>query len=149
MPDKLRQYISLCRLDRPTGIWLLLWPCLWAILLSSTSPTVALKLMVLFAAGAVFMRSAGCIINDIIDRKLDRQVARTRSRPLASGAISIKEAVTLCLFLLLLAFGILLLLNRLAIIIGVLSLIPIALYPYMKRWTKWPQAFLGLTFNIG
>ncbi|MDX2027755.1 MAG: 4-hydroxybenzoate octaprenyltransferase [Alphaproteobacteria bacterium] len=148
LPHWSRPYARLMRLDRPIGIWLLLIPCWWSVALAS--PRIPdLWFLFLFAVGAVVMRAAGCIINDLYDRKLDAMVARTRNRPLASGEVKIWQALLLLLVLLLIGLGVLLLFNRLTIAIGVLSLIPVGLYPVMKRITWWPQLFLGFTFNWG
>lgn len=113
------------------------------------SNAVPIALMLIFFLGAICMRSAGCIINDLADRDFDAQVERTRTRPLACGAISTGEATTVLLILLSIACAILLTLPPLAIAIGGLSIIPVTLYPFMKRWTYWPQLFLGITFNLG
>ncbi len=109
----------------------------------------ALPLLVLFAPGAVIMRGAGCIINDIIDRKIDAQVERTRNRPLASGELGLHHAFGLLAVLLVLGLVILLQLNSTAIIYGLVFFIPVVIYPFMKRYIAWPQAFLGITFNAG
>jgi len=147
-PRPLKPYVALIRLDRPIGTWLLLWPGFWAIALASNGwPDI--KLLALFAAGALVMRSAGCIYNDIVDRKFDAQVARTRNRPLASGALRVRNALAFMAILLGAGLAILLQLNALAIILGIGSLALIFTYPLMKRVTYWPQAFLGLTFNWG
>lgn len=144
----LSPYLSLMRLHQPTGVFLLLWPCWWSIALASEAIPSA-WLLSLFAIGAVVMRSAGCVINDIIDRKLDAKVERTKTRPLASGELQLWQGILCLIILLLIGLGMLLQLNTTTIILGVLSLIPVALYPLMKRITYWPQAFLGLTFNWG
>jgi 4-hydroxybenzoate polyprenyltransferase len=147
-PPALRPYIRLARLDRPIGTWLLLFPGWWAIALAAEG-WPDLRLMALFAVGAVVMRGAGCTLNDIIDRDFDAQVARTRTRPLPSGAVSLGQAG---LFLALqLAVGALVLasLDRLAILLGFAVLLLIVTYPLMKRVTYWPQFFLGLNFNWG
>lgn len=147
-PRALKPYVALIRLDRPIGTWLLLWPGFWALALAASGwPDV--RLLALFAAGALVMRSAGCIYNDIVDRKFDAQVARTRHRPLASGALRVRHAVAFMAVLLGAGLAILLQLNSLAIWLGVASLALIFTYPLMKRVTYWPQAFLGLTFNWG
>jgi 4-hydroxybenzoate polyprenyltransferase len=141
-------YFRLMRLNKPIGTWLLLLPCWWGIALSS--PRLPnLWLMLLFALGAVVMRGAGCVINDIYDRKLDRQVERTRSRPLASGEINLLQAVLFLILLLIIGLGVLLLLNSATIFVGILSLGLVFTYPLMKRITWWPQLFLGFTFNWG
>ena len=145
----------LLRLDRPTGTWLLLLPGWWAILLAAAMKAGprqdgrVLYLMAVFAAGAVVMRGAGCIVNDLWDRELDAQVARTRDRPLASGAVGAGQALALLAALLVIGLAVLLQLPRAAILTGLASLPFVALYPAMKRITWWPQAFLGLTFNFG
>ncbi len=141
-------YIRLMRLHRPVGIWLLLWPCWWSVTLASSGfPDVTMLL--LFAAGAVLMRSAGCVINDIIDRDIDRQVERTRTRPLASGELSVRQALGLLSALLALSLGIATALGPDVMMWAVFSLPLVAAYPFMKRITWWPQLFLGLTFNWG
>lgn len=148
LPSFLQPYARLMRLDKPIGTWLLLLPCWWGIALASPrSPS--LWLMLLFAAGAIVMRSAGCVINDLYDREFDRQVARTASRPLASGELEPWQAIILLLFLLFLGLCILLMLNTAAITIGAASLFLVFTYPLMKRITWWPQLFLGFTFNWG
>jgi 4-hydroxybenzoate polyprenyltransferase len=134
------------RLDRPIGTWLLLLPGWIAILLAGG---MNVKLMILFGVGAVLMRGAGCIINDLWDHKLDQKVERTKIRPLASGRVSRKQASIFLMVLLALSFLILIQLNKTAIILGLLSIPLIVAYPLMKRITWWPQAFLGLTFNWG
>ena len=148
MRECLTPYLKLMRLHQPTGIWLLLWPCWWAIAFASQG-LPDLRLLAVFALGAVLMRSAGCIINDIIDKEFDAKVERTKDRPLASGALTNLQAMILLVILLLLAGGLLLLLNRTCIILGLSSLLLVGTYPFMKRITYWPQAFLGLTFNWG
>jgi 4-hydroxybenzoate polyprenyltransferase len=149
MPGWTRPYLRLARLDRPTGIWLLLLPCLWAIALGSPTASVGLGNAVLFAIGAIVMRSAGCTVNDILDRNIDAQVERTRGRPLPSGQIGLLGALVFLAVLLVLGFAVLIQLNRLSIVLGVLSLGLVGAYPLMKRIIWWPQAFLGLTFNWG
>lgn len=145
--NKLYSYYRLMRLHQPTGIWLVLWPSLWGILLASPE-ILPLKLIILFSIGAVFARASGCIINDIVDKDIDKFVERTKTRPIASGEISVKEGITLLFLLLLICLGILVQLPNLSIIIGFLSLVPITIYPFMKRVTFWPQLFLGFTFNL-
>ena len=148
MPPRLRPFVALARLDRPVGVWLLLWPCLWAIGLASDGlPDIALLL--LFTVGAFVMRAAGCTLNDIFDRDFDARVARTRARPLPSGAIGVRGAVAFLAVLLGAGLAILLQLNLFAILLGAGSLLLVVVYPLMKRITYWPQAFLGLTFNYG
>lgn len=144
----LAPYLRLMRLHQPVGILLLLWPCWWGITLASSGfPSV--KLLVLFALGAIVMRSAGCIINDLADKNIDAQVTRTKNRPLATGEVPPKQAYLLLAILLAIAASILFILNDMAIILGICSLALVVIYPFMKRVTYWPQAFLGLTFNWG
>jgi 4-hydroxybenzoate polyprenyltransferase len=150
VPAAIRPYLRLARIDRPIGTWLLLFPGWWSLCLAQPrgiGPDI--RLLILFAIGALVMRGAGCTINDIVDRDFDARVARTANRPLASGALSLKQAY---LFLALqLAIGLVILLQFLpfAIGLGAASLVLVATYPFMKRITWWPQAFLGLTFNWG
>ena len=147
-PAFARPFVQLARLDQPVGVWLLLWPCLWAIGLASDG-LPDLELLLLFTAGAFVMRAAGCTVNDILDRDFDARVERTRRRPLASGAIGLRGAVAFMAVLLGVGLAILLQLNLFAILLGAGSLALVAVYPLMKRITYWPQAFLGLTFNYG
>lgn len=145
-------YGRLMRLDKPVGIWLLFWPCVWGLALGAGGQVLSLEFirhLLLFFIGAVAMRSAGCIVNDIWDRKLDARVERTKSRPLASGEITLKRALFLLLALLLLAFFIWLQLDWLARFLCIIALGLVIAYPAMKRITWWPQAFLGITFNFG
>jgi 4-hydroxybenzoate polyprenyltransferase len=142
--------------DRPIGIWLLLWPCWWSIALASVgvpfgfwSGLYVVWLMVLFAVGAMVMRGAGCTYNDIVDRDIDAKVARTAGRPIPSGQVSVAAAAAFLIAQLLIGLLVLLQLNWFSVVLGALSLVPIAIYPFMKRITDWPQAFLGLTFNWG
>ncbi len=144
----LTPYARLIRFDKPIGTWLLLLPCWWSVALASTGAP-NLWLMFLFAFGAVVMRGAGCIINDLYDRKLDAEVERTRTRPLASGEIKPWQAIIFLIVLLLAGLGILLMFNRVTQIVGVASLALVFSYPFMKRITWWPQLFLGFTFNWG
>lgn len=141
------------RLDRPIGWWLLLLPGWWAIVLASggvqTMDGRSWYFIAAFLIGAIVMRGAGCVVNDIWDRDLDKMVERTRGRPLASGAVSVKRAALFLGALLLMGAAILLSMNGLTIILGLASLPLIALYPAMKRITYWPQLFLGITFNFG
>ena len=153
LPAGIRPYAVLARIDRPIGIWLLLLPGWWAIMLAAGGAWVMNArdwgIFALFGLGAVIMRAAGCIINDLWDRGLDVQVERTRARPLASGEISPQRAFVFLGVLLCGGLLILLQMNFITILLGILSLPLIVLYPLMKRWTWWPQAFLGLTFNFG
>ena len=148
MPTALQPFARLSRLDKPIGTWLLLWPGLWSIALAADGlPDI--RLLALFTAGALVMRSAGCVYNDIVDRNFDARVARTRDRPIASGAISIKSALCFLTLLLISGLAILLQFNLFTILIGISSLALVFTYPLLKRVTYWPQAFLGLTFNWG
>lgn len=148
MPVWSHPYIRLARYDRPIGTWLLLFPCWWSIGLASNS-LVHVWFFASFGIGAVIMRGAGCTINDILDRKLDVQVARTRNRPLPSGQVTLLNAYLFLIVQLVLGFLILLTLNTFACLIGAASLVLVFSYPFMKRITFWPQFFLGLTFNWG
>jgi len=147
-PAVARPYLKLARADRPIGTWLLLWPCLWSIALAARDLS-AIWLMLLFAVGAVVMRGAGCTFNDIVDRDFDGQVERTKGRPLPSGAVSVTQAFAFLVAQLLAGLAILLSLNGTAIALGFASVALIAVYPFMKRITYWPQAMLGLVFNWG
>lgn len=147
-PADTRPYLRLVRADRPIGTWLLLLPCWWSVALATpTWPDV--KMFTLFAIGALVMRGAGCTVNDLVDRKFDARVARTATRPIASGQISVLKALFFLSFQLLLGLGILLQFNTFTVALGVSSLTLIILYPFMKRITYWPQLFLGFTFNWG
>ena len=147
-PPHWHPYMRLMRLDRPIGTWLLLLPGLWSIALAAGF-WHGLWLTVLFAVGAVIMRGAGCVVNDILDRKYDRAVERTASRPLASGEVSLNQALVFLAALLGAGLLILLTLNHYARWLGVLSLLLVFPYPLMKRLTDWPQLWLGFTFNWG
>ncbi len=153
-PDFAWAYLQLMRADRPIGTWLLLWPCLWSIMLAShfygaTGILPNWDLMLLFAIGAFVMRGAGCVINDLWDREADALVERTKSRPLPSGRVSVQAAIIFASILSLIGLVILLQLNRFTQIVGALSLILVVTYPLMKRITYWPQLMLGFTFNWG
>ena len=147
LPRLLRPYASLMRLDRPIGTWLLYWPCAWGVALAGVRGRWDLFLWL--ALGAFAMRSAGCVYNDIVDRDLDRQVERTRLRPLASGRVSVRSAWILTGLLCLVGLIVLLQLNRTAQLVALASLALVAAYPFMKRITWWPQAWLGLVFSWG
>lgn len=144
-PLALRPYLRLARMDRPIGAWLLLWPCWWSLALAAGG----WRLGGLFALGAVVMRGAGCTFNDIADRDLDARVARTAHRPLPGGAVSLTAAWVFLFLQCGIGLLILLTFNRFAILLGVASLVPVAIYPFMKRITYWPQLFLGVAFNWG
>jgi 4-hydroxybenzoate polyprenyltransferase len=150
VPEAIRPYLRLARVDRPIGTWLLLFPGWWSLTLAAAPGDLPDGwMMVLFAIGALVMRGAGCTINDIVDRDIDAKVARTADRPLASGRLSLKQALIFLALQLGVGLIILLQLAPLAIKLGVFSLILVVAYPFMKRITWWPQAFLGLTFNWG
>jgi 4-hydroxybenzoate polyprenyltransferase len=146
--ERLTLYERLTRLDKPIGILLLLWPTLWGLwiaALGSPNPLI----VIIFVLGTVLMRSAGCILNDIADRKFDARVARTRERPLATGAIGVREALVLAAVLVLLAFLLLLPLNVLTMLYSIPALFLAASYPYTKRFFAIPQAYLGVAFGFG
>lgn len=149
LPASWVPYVHLARLDRPIGGWLLFLPGLWAIALGARGFAGGAWLVALFLAGAFLMRAAGCVVNDMWDREMDRKVTRTAGRPLASGALGMRQAVALLAALLALSLGILVQLNALAIALGVGSLVLVATYPLAKRVTWWPQLMLGFTFGWG
>ncbi|MBU6299771.1 MAG: 4-hydroxybenzoate octaprenyltransferase [Alphaproteobacteria bacterium] len=154
-PSKLQPYLRLMRLDRPIGTWLLYWPCVFGLALGAVADSRPFGswydwyLIALFGIGAIVMRGAGCTYNDIVDRDFDAKVARTRGRPIPSGAVSVKQAWMFAAGLCLIGLLILLQLNWLSVGLGAGSLLLVAGYPFMKRITWWPQAWLGLTFNWG
>jgi 4-hydroxybenzoate polyprenyltransferase len=148
LPARWRPYASLMRLDRPIGAWLLFWPCAWSVALAGLGPD-GWPLIAWMGLGAFAMRSAGCVYNDIVDRDLDARVERTRLRPLASGRIGMKGAWALLVALSLIGLIVLLQLNGIAQIVALGSLALVAAYPFMKRITWWPQAWLGLVFSWG
>ena len=148
LPEPLRPYASLMRLDRPIGAWLLFWPCAWSVALAGMGPD-GIALILWFALGAWAMRSAGCVWNDIVDRDLDARVERTRLRPLASGRASLAGAWALLVALALVGLVVLLQFGRTAQVVALASLAPVVAYPFMKRITWWPQAWLGLVFSWG
>ncbi len=143
-----RHYFLLMRLDRPVGIYLLLWPCMWALWVAAEGVPGGLNLAV-FIIGVVLMRSAGCVINDYADRDFDPHVERTKQRPIACGAVSKEEALLLAGGLALLAFLFVLLLNTLTIWLSFVAVALAGIYPFMKRYTYMPQIFLGLAFGWG
>jgi 4-hydroxybenzoate polyprenyltransferase len=148
VPAPLRPYLRLARVDRPIGVWLLMFPCWWGVALASpTWPDP--WLLLLFTLGALLMRGAGCTFNDIVDRDFDAKVARTASRPLPSGAVSLRQAALFMIGLCLAALVVLLQLNPFSVGLGIASLVIVAIYPFAKRITHWPQAVLGLAFNWG
>jgi 4-hydroxybenzoate polyprenyltransferase len=143
--ERLRQYYYLTRLDRPIGIYLLLWPMLWALFIASEGKPDPLVFIVFFM-GVILMRSAGCVINDYADRNIDPHIERTSQRPIASGKVSPKEALLLFAVLCLVAFGLVLLMNRLTIYLSFGGVALAAIYPFMKRYTHLPQIVLGMAF---
>lgn len=152
LPEAAQPYAYLVRADRPIGSWLLFWPGAWAIVLAAVYPEMTggvLLTLLLFAIGAPVMRGAGCTINDLWDRDLDKQVERTAARPIASGQIPVKHAIIFLGVLFFIGLLILLQLTLPAVLLGFAAIPFVILYPLMKRFTFWPQAFLGLTFNFG
>ncbi len=151
-PVWLRPYLRLCRLDRPIGSWLLLLPCWWSAALAAAIARDVSQLpltIALFFLGAFAMRGAGCTWNDITDRDLDAMVERTRSRPIPAGQVSVKRALLFLVLQALIGLGVLLQFNRFAVLTGIASLLVVAIYPFMKRITYWPQVVLGLAFSWG
>src|SRR5687768_1530917 len=156
LPAFARPYAKLMRLDRPIGTWLLLWPCWWSLgwalerLPEDAAAWLELAwLYLLFGIGAILLRGAGCTFNDIVDRDFDARVERTRTRPIPSGDVSVGAAVAFLIVQLLLGLAILLQFNKFAIAVGAASLLVLFVYPLAKRFTYWPQFFLGLAFNWG
>ena len=147
LPPRLRPFASLMRLDRPIGTWLLYWPCAWSVALAGVAGRWDLFLWL--GLGAFVMRSAGCVYNDLVDRDLDRKVERTRLRPLASGRVSPRGAWILIGLLCAIGLIVLVQLNVTAAMVSLASIAPVAAYPFMKRLTWWPQAWLGLVFSWG
>jgi len=146
--ERLRDYARLMRLDRPIGMLLLLWPVLWALWIAAAGKP-ALPVLVVFVAGVVLMRSAGCVINDYADREFDPQVERTRDRPLAAGRVRPREALVLFVVLAFSAFTLVLFMNRLTVLMSFVGAVLTASYPFMKRWTHLPQFYLGAAFGWG
>jgi 4-hydroxybenzoate polyprenyltransferase len=149
LPGRWRPYALLARLDRPIGAWLLFLPGLWSILIARAPLERSVWLIVLFFVGAILMRAAGCVVNDMWDRDMDRKVTRTAGRPLASGALRMRHALRFLAVLLGISLVILLQLDRAAQLLGVASLLLVVVYPLAKRVTWWPQAMLGITFGWG
>tara|TARA_Y100000741_G_scaffold282970_1_gene222744 strand:- start:125 stop:988 length:864 start_codon:yes stop_codon:yes gene_type:complete len=150
--EKIKILIRLTRLDKPIGFLLLFWPCIWGLTLAynfNNEIKIYIFYTILFLLGSIFMRSAGCIFNDIVDKDFDKKVERTKNRPLAAGKISVLEAFIYVFFLCMTSLIILLQFNLLTIILGMGSMVLAFAYPFMKRITYWPQLFLGLTFNWG
>lgn len=146
MKEKLGHYIKLTRFDRPIGILILLWPTLWALWIASDGKPDKLVFTV-FVLGVVLMRSAGCVINDYADREFDPHVERTKQRPIAAGHVSPKEALVLFAVLCLSAFALVLLMNAYTILLSFAGAFLAASYPFMKRYTQLPQAYLGMAFG--
>lgn len=146
--ERLYHYALLVRLDKPIGIFLLLWPTLWALWIAAAG-TPKISVVIVILLGAITMRSAGCAINDFADRNIDPHVKRTQQRPLARGTVSPKEAFMVFAFLALVSFGLVLLLNPLAVKLACIGILLVLIYPFMKRYTFMPQAFLGITFGLG
>ena len=152
MSSYLRNFINVTRLNKPIGYFLLFWPCACGLSLAyffDKDINIFLYHLILFFWGSILMRSAGCIVNDIVDEKIDKKVSRTKKRPIASGSLSKKLAWIYVLILCSLAFIILIQFNFLTICLGIFSMIFAFSYPFMKRFTYWPQLFLGFTFNWG
>ena len=149
LPESWLPYLLLARVDRPIGTWLLFLPGLWGILLAGPPVGESVRLILLFGIGSLVMRAAGCVVNDLWDREIDRKVARTATRPLASGMLRPRHALAFLAALLLVGLVVLLQLNRLAQGLGVASLLLVALYPLAKRVTWWPQLMMGFTFGFG
>lgn len=150
-PTKVRPFLKLARLDRPVGTWLLLWPCWWSLALTLGGHDFGRIgwYALLFGIGALAMRGAGCTYNDIVDQDIDEKVERTRSRPIPAGEVSVKGAWAFLVAQSLVGLVVLLQFNAFAIWLGIGSLALVAVYPFMKRFTGWPQAWLGITFNWG
>jgi 4-hydroxybenzoate polyprenyltransferase len=151
-PRWMLPYLRLARVDRPIGFWLLAIPCFWAIALAGRSGGAEfpdLRTLILFALGALVMRGAGCVYNDIVDRDIDKAVARTKARPLASGQIGVAAAIVFMICLCLVGLAVLLSFNALTVGLGVLVLPIVAVYPFVKRVSYWPQLVLGLAFSWG
>jgi len=144
--ERLAQYVLLTRLDRPIGIYLLLWPTLWALFIAAKG-WPSLGVSIVFILGVILMRSAGCVINDYADRKIDKHIARTKDRPITAGRVSEKEALLLFVGLCFTAFILVLFMNLLTIRLSIAAVGLAALYPFMKRYTYLPQVFLGLAFG--
>lgn len=153
-PAWTRPYLRLSRADRPAGTWLLLLPCWWGLALAAAGDPAGANptdgwIFIACGLGAFLMRGAGCTWNDISDRDFDGRVERTKSRPIPSGQVTVKQAAVWMIVQALIAFGILLTLNNAAIMLGIIALLPVVIYPFAKRFTWWPQVFLGVAFNWG
>ena len=151
-PASMRPFLRLARMDRPIGTWLLLFPCWWSLTLAAVSngqPYPDVWMLTLFAVGALVMRGAGCAYNDYVDREFDARVQRTASRPIPSGQMTPEAALMFAMALAFVGFFVLIWFNMFTVLLGIASLGLVAIYPYMKRLTYWPQAVLGLAFNWG
>ncbi|MDP1549182.1 MAG: UbiA family prenyltransferase, partial [Nitrosomonas sp.] len=148
MADRIQTYAQLMRLDKPIGILLLLWPMLWGLWFAAQG-LPDLRILIIFVLGTILMRSAGCVINDYADRKIDPHVERTKNRPMAAGRVSSKEALLLAGGLSLSAFLLILPLNQLTILLSVPALFLAGTYPFTKRFFAMPQAYLGIAFSFG
>ncbi len=151
-PEWAKPFMRMARWDRPIGFWLLFWPCAWSVGLAAVArPNTAFNwyAILLFLVGAVAMRGAGCTFNDIDDRDIDDKVARTRSRPIPSGRVTVPQAVASMVVQALVGLLVLVQFNTYTIVLGLFSLVLVAIYPFMKRITYWPQLFLGLAFSWG
>jgi len=144
--QKRQAYLQLMRADKPIGTYLLLWPTLWALWIAAEG-VPDLKLMIIFSLGVFLTRSAGCVINDFADRKVDGLVKRTRLRPLATGELSSKEAITLFIVLMLISLVLVLFTNTITILLSIVALLLAFCYPFMKRYTHFPQVVLGMAFG--
>jgi 4-hydroxybenzoate polyprenyltransferase len=152
MKSQIKLFIELTRLNKPIGIMLLFWPCSWGLAYAynyTNNSNQFLFYLLLFFLGSVLMRSAGCIINDIVDKDFDKKVKRTKQRPIASNLVTVNQGLIYSALLCLVAFFILIQFNKLTIILGLSSMLLAFSYPFMKRITYWPQLFLGITFNWG
>ncbi|MEH6589388.1 MAG: 4-hydroxybenzoate octaprenyltransferase [Halioglobus sp.] len=146
--SKIGALLQLIRFDKPIGTLLLLWPTLWALWIAAGG-VPDIDLLLIFVAGTFLMRSAGCIVNDLADRHIDGSVARTRTRPLVTGAVTVNEAIVLCTLLCLAAFVLVLFTSTLTILLSLVAVVLAAIYPFMKRYTNLPQIFLGAAFSWG
>ena len=152
MKSQIKLFIELTRLNKPIGIMLLFWPCSWGLAYAynyTKNLNQFLFYLLLFFLGSVLMRSAGCIINDVVDKDFDKKVKRTKQRPIAANLVNVNQALIYSVLLCLVAFFILIQFNKLTIILGLSSMLLAFSYPFMKRITYWPQLFLGITFNWG
>ncbi len=150
--QQINLFIELTRLKKPIGYMLLFWPCVWGLTIAydfSEGIKIYIFYFILFLLGAILMRSAGCIVNDILDRNFDKEVQRTKDRPIASGKVSVKLGIIYSLLLCAIAFFVLINFNNLTVLLALASMPFAFTYPLMKRFTYWPQLFLGLTFNYG